>query len=98
VEPVGVFSHYAWAGRAGPPDGRGTDHRVRRGAGLAAGRGARFEVRHLANSAATLTNHRARYDVVRPASRSTASPRAGLHTAAGLGLRPAMSLLGRVAQ
>src|SRR5438309_1969439 len=55
-------------------------------------------LRHLANSAATVLDERARYDLVRPGISvygfSPAPHRVG---AAELGLRPAMTLLARVA-
>jgi alanine racemase len=61
-------------------------------------RGARFGLRHLANSAATLTNPQAHLDLVRPGIAVYGlSPVPHLATAAELGLRPAMTLLGRVA-
>jgi alanine racemase len=61
-------------------------------------RGARFEVRHLANSAATVTNPAARYDLVRPGLAVYGlSPVPDLASSADLGLRPAMTVLARIA-
>jgi alanine racemase len=98
VRVVGVFSHYAWADAPAHPTVAAQTAAFREAVELAEGRGARFEVRHLANSAATLTNSEARFDVVRPGLAVFGlSPVPDLRDAAGLGLRPAMSLLARVA-
>jgi alanine racemase len=98
VEPVGIFSHYAWADAPDHPTVRAQTAGFDDAVALAESRGARFELRHLANSAATLTNARARYDLVRPGvSVYGLSPVPELASARDLGLRPAMTLLGRVA-
>src|SRR5450759_459709 len=61
--------------------------------GLAERRGARLEVRHLANSAATLTNPAVHYDLVRPGIAVYGlSPMPDLADATELGLVPAMTL------
>ena len=67
VELVGVMSHYAWADAPEHPTVRAQTAAFTRGRRTAPRQGgARFEVRHLANSAATLTNPQARFDLVRP--------------------------------
>ncbi len=95
---VGVFSHYAWADAPQHPTVRAQTEAFADAVALAERRGARFEVRHLANSAATVTGSGTSYDLVRPGLAVYGlSPVPDLHTAADLGLRPAMSLLARVA-
>ncbi|HEU0103581.1 MAG TPA: alanine racemase [Mycobacteriales bacterium] len=99
LEPVGVWSHFAFA------DG-GPDHPVNhRQAGVfaealeaAARAGVRPQVRHLANSAATLTAPATHYDLVRPGvSLYGLSPVPQLGSPADFGLRPAMTLASTVA-
>ena len=99
VEVVGVWSHFAFA------DG-GPDHpvnheqaRVFAEALEVAGRaGLRPQVRHLANSAATLTAPATHYDLVRPGvSLYGLSPVPQLGDPAHFGLRPAMTLASTVA-
>ena len=99
VETVGVWSHFAFA------DG-GPDHPVNhKQAGVfaealeAAGRaGLRPQVRHLANSAATLTAPATHYDLVRPGvALYGLSPVPQLGSPADFGLRPAMTLASSVA-
>jgi alanine racemase len=98
VQVVGVFSHFAYADDPEHPTVPQQTANFVAAVALAQGRGARFEVRHLANSAATLTNPSAHFDLVRPGiavyGLSPVPERAG---SADLGLRPAMSLLSRVA-
>lgn len=66
VQVVGVWSHLAWADAPEHPtvlaQGAVFDDAVAR----VERAGARLEVRHLANSAATLTNRAMHYDLVRP--------------------------------
>jgi alanine racemase len=98
TELVGAFSHYAWADAPDHPTVRSQTAAFDGAVALAERRGARFALRHLANSAATVTNTRARYDLVRPGIAVYGlSPVPELATAPDLGLRPAMTLLGRVA-
>jgi len=98
VRVVGLWSHFAFA------DG-GPDHPVNsRQAGyfaealeVAAGKGLQPEVRHLANSAATLTAPATHYDLVRPGVAVYGlSPVPQLGAPREFGLRPAMSLRSRV--
>jgi alanine racemase len=98
VEPVGLFSHYAWADAPDHPTVSAQTEAFDAAAELAAGRGLHFALRHLANSAATLTTPRARYDLVRPGIAVYGlTPVPELASSAALGLRPAMTLTGRVA-
>jgi alanine racemase len=98
VEAAGVFSHYAWADAPDHPTVRTQTEAFDAAVSLAESRGVRFALRHLANSAATLTTAHARYDLVRPGIAVYGlSPVPELASAADLGLRPAMTLLGRVA-
>ncbi|GAA1811232.1 alanine racemase [Actinomadura chokoriensis] len=91
VRVAGVMSHFACADEPGHPSiaaqiGAFTDMVAH-----AEKAGARFEVRHLANSAATLTLPEARFDLVRPGIATyglTPVPRLGT-----FGLRPAMTLV-----
>jgi alanine racemase len=99
VRAVGVWSHFAFA------DG-GPDHPVqRRQVGVfrealevAARAGLRPDVRHLANSAATLTAPDTHFDLVRPGvSVYGLCPVPQLGAPADFGLRPAMTLASTVA-
>jgi alanine racemase len=99
IRLVGAFSHYAWADAPEHPTVTAQTAAFTAALELAEARGARFELRHLANSAATLTNRAAAFDIVRPGvSVYGLSPIPELASARELGLRPAMTLLGRVAQ
>ncbi len=99
VDVVGVWSHLAYA------DG-GPDHPVLRQQSelfaealqVAARAGLEPQVRHLANSAATLTAPATHYDLVRPGvSLYGLSPVPQLGSPADFGLRPAMTLASTVA-
>ena len=94
VSVTGVWSHFAFA------DG-GADHPVNstqagvfaEALDVAAAAGLRPEVRHLANSAATLTAPATHYDLVRPGLAVYGlSPVPQLGSPADFGLQPAMSL------
>ncbi len=66
LEAAGIWSHLAWADAAGHPT---IDEQARvfaRALELARERALDFEVRHLANSATSLTRPDLRYDLVRP--------------------------------
>jgi alanine racemase len=63
---VGVWSHLAWADAPDHPTVLRQKAVFDDAVALAERRGARLEVRHLANSAATLTDRRMHYDLVRP--------------------------------
>jgi alanine racemase len=99
VKVTGVWSHFAFA------DG-GPDHPTnsRQAAvfaealGVASAAGLRPEVRHLANSAATLTAPATHFDLVRPGLAVYGlSPIPQESTPTDLGLRPAMTLVSTVA-
>jgi alanine racemase len=97
VRLAGAFSHYAWADAPEHPTVTAQTAAFHAALALAADRGVRFEIRHLANSAATLTNPDAHLDLVRPGLAIYGlSPVPELASPADLGLRPAMSLLGAV--
>jgi alanine racemase len=98
VDLVGAFSHYAWADAPEHPTVRRQTEAFRGALDVASARGARFALRHLANSAATLTNPDARFDLVRPGLAVYGlSPVPDLAGPERFGLRPAMTLLSRVA-
>ncbi len=98
VEVVGVWSHLAWADAPGHPTVAGQRAVFDEALALAARRGVRPTLRHLANSAATLTSPRDHYDVVRPGLAVYGlSPVPQVATPAELGLRPAMRVSARLA-
>lgn len=91
VRAAGVMSHFACADEPGHPSIAAQLGAFTEMVAYAEKAGARFEVRHLANSAATLTLPEARFDLVRPGIATyglTPVPRLG-----GFGLRPAMTLV-----
>ena len=93
VQVVGLWSHLAWADAPDHPTVRHQREVFDQMSARATSLGVRPEVRHLANSAATLTNSSAHYDLVRPGIAVYGlSPVPDLADSAALGLRPAMSL------
>jgi alanine racemase len=95
VKVAGLFSHFACADEPGHPSIQQQLTLFGEAIELAEKAGLRPEVRHLANSAATLTVPAARFDLVRPGIAvygHSPIPRAGTY-----GLRPAMTLTARVA-
>lgn len=93
VRVVGIWSHFAWADAPQHPTVVAQAEVFAAMVALAESRGARLEVRHLANSAATLTNPAVHYDLVRPGIAVYGlSPMPDLADAAELGLVPAMTL------
>jgi len=93
VALVGVWSHLAFADAPDHPTVRHQQEVFEAAVASAIVLGARPEVRHLANSAATLTNRSAHYDLVRPGLAVYGlSPVPDLRASAELGLRPAMTL------
>jgi alanine racemase len=98
VEVVGLWSHLA---HADDPHHRTVEHQLatfREAVDLAERAGVRPEVRHLANSAATLTRPDTHFDLVRPGLAVYGlSPTPELASPDVLGLRPAMRLSARVA-
>lgn len=98
VRLAGIFSHYAWADAPTHPTVTLQTERFTDAVRLAERQGADLELRHLANSAATLTNPNAHFDLVRPGiAVYGVSPVPDLGAAHDFGLTPAMSVLARVA-
>jgi alanine racemase len=98
VRVVGLWSHLAYADDPHHPT---TDRQLavfRAAVERAEGAGVRPEVRHLANSAATLTRPDTHFDLVRPGLAVYGlSPVPDLASPAELGLRPVMRLGARLA-
>jgi alanine racemase len=93
LELVGVWSHFAYADQPGHPAIQAQIEVFEAGLERAKRLGARFAVRHLANSAALLTGLPVTYDMVRPGlALYGLSPIPELQSAASLGLKPAMTL------
>ena len=98
VRVTGVWSHFAHADDPGHPTIDRQLTLFRNALDVAAAAGLRPELRHIANSAATLTLPAAHFDLVRPGIAVYGlSPIPLSETAAGLDLRPAMTLRARVA-
>jgi alanine racemase len=94
VEVVGIFSHFAYADAPEHPTVRAQQERFEGIVDQAGRAGVRPPVRHLANSAATLTNPSAHYDLVRPGVAVYGlSPVPDLGSPEHFGLREAMRLL-----
>jgi alanine racemase len=92
---VGVWSHFAYADDPGHPTIAAQIARFAEAVAVAEDTGLRPQVRHLANSAATLTLPAAHFDLVRPGIAVFGlSPVPRIST---YGLRPAMTLRARVA-
>jgi alanine racemase len=95
VEIVGIWSHFAYADAPGHPTVAAQITAYRQALELAAGLGVVPQVRHLANSAATLTLPGAHFDLVRPGIAVYGlSPVPG---ESSYGLVPAMTLRSHVA-
>ncbi|MBE7189639.1 alanine racemase [Jatrophihabitans endophyticus] len=93
VEVIGVWSHFAYADEPGHPTIARQVEAFRAALDVAGRAGVEPEVRHLANSAATLTLPEAHFDLVRPGIAVYGlSPVDGDH-----GLVPAMTLRGAAA-
>ncbi|MFV0526303.1 MAG: alanine racemase [Acidimicrobiales bacterium] len=98
VDLVGVWSHLAFADEPHHPTVKEQREVFLDAVGIAHRAGLRPRVRHLANSAATLTSPDTHFDLVRPGLAVYGlSPVPGLASAHELGLRPAMGLAGRLA-
>jgi len=90
---VGVFSHFAFADAPEHPTVLAQAEEFARAVELVERAGARLEGRHLANSAATLTNPAVHLDLVRPGIAVYGlSPIPEIKSSAELGLTPAMTL------
>ncbi|MGC5013795.1 alanine racemase [Streptosporangium sp. DT93] len=97
IEIAGLWSHLACADVPGHPSVAGQLAAFDEALGIAekAGAGGSHVIRHIANSAAILTLPQARYDMVRPGIAAyglSPVPELG-----GFGLRPAMTLVARIA-
>lgn len=93
LQLVGAWSHFARADAPADPTVRGQVEVFREALAVAEGLGFVPELRHLANSAATLASPEAHFDLVRPGiSVYGLSPGPLVGTAEALGLVPAMTL------
>jgi len=98
ISIVGVWSHLAYADSPSHPTIAAQKDRFDEALGVAASVGVFPQVRHLANSAATLALPQTHYDLVRPGVAVYGlSPGPEVGRAADLGLRPAMRLRADVA-
>jgi alanine racemase len=98
IEVVGIWSHLAYADDPGHPTIERQRLAYEAALEVAAAAGLEPEVRHLANSAATLALPDTHYDLVRPGVAVYGlSPGPAVGVAAELGLRPAMTLTSRLA-
>lgn len=98
VEVVGIWSHYAFADAPAHPTVRAQQERFAEAVAIAGRAGVRPAVRHLANSAATLTHAGAALELVRPGlALYGLSPVPEQGSPADFGLRPAMTLRARLA-
>ncbi|QJS14355.1 alanine racemase [Streptomyces argyrophyllae] len=93
VRVTGVWSHFACADEPGHPSIAAQLTRFREMLAYAEARGVRPEVRHIANSPATLTVPESHFDLVRTGiALYGISPSPELGTPADFGLRPVMTL------
>ncbi|MFD5765514.1 alanine racemase [Streptomyces sp. NPDC127049] len=98
VKVTGLWSHFACADEPGHPSITAQLDVFRSMLDYAEKAGVEPEVRHIANSPATLTLPEAHFDLVRPGiAMYGVSPAPELGTSAELGLRPVMSLRASVA-
>ncbi len=94
----GLFTHFAYADAPQHPTVRAQQEAFADAVAVAERAGLRPEVRHMANSAATLTTPSASWDMVRPGLAVYGlSPVPDIGSAEGFGLRPAMRVTARVA-
>ncbi len=97
VEITGVWSHFAWADAPQHPTVRAQQERFVEALARLERAGVRPGLRHLANSAATLTNPSAHFDLVRPGLAVYGlSPVPDLGSPADFGLREAMRVTARM--
>ncbi|GGV74599.1 alanine racemase [Streptomyces thermoviolaceus subsp. apingens] len=93
VRITGLWSHFACADEPGHPSVAAQLDRFREMTGYAEGQGVRPEVRHIANSPATLTLPESHFDLVRTGiALYGLSPSPALGVPADFGLRPVMTL------
>jgi len=97
IELAGLFSHFAYADAPQHPTVRAQQERFEGVVAQFERAGLRPQVRHLANSAATLTNPSAHYDLVRPGLAVYGlSPVPDLGSPEDYGLREAMRLVAQL--
>jgi len=97
VRVVGVWSHFAYADEPDHPTVRRQREVFEEAVRAAEAAGCELEVRHLANSAATVTNPSVHYDLVRPGIATYGlSPVPQLGGPQAYGLTPAMTLVARL--
>lgn len=97
IEVVGVWSHFAYADAPDHPTVRGQQQVFEAAVAELEKAGVTPQLRHLANSAATLTNPSAAYDMVRPGLAIYGlSPVPDLGSSADFGLREAMRVMARL--
>ncbi len=95
---AGVWSHFAYADSPNHPTVRSQLDVFHQALEVAGSRGVTPELRHIANSAATLTLPQAHFDLVRPGLAVYGlSPVPDIGNAAAYGLTPAMTLAASVA-
>ncbi|MFF4462940.1 alanine racemase [Streptomyces mirabilis] len=93
IDITGLWSHFACADEPGHPSIRAQLDRFREMVTYAEERGVRPEVRHIANSPATLTLPESHFDLVRTGiAVYGVSPSPEIGTPADFGLRPVMTL------
>ena len=98
VQIVGVWSHLACADEPGHPSIRAQQRVFEEAVAETVRAGCELEVRHLANSAATLTDPSLHYDLVRAGIAVYGlSPVPALGDGTAYGLTPAMTLVARLA-
>ena len=97
VEVVGAWSHLAWADQPGHPTIDAQAGVFRGALEEIEGRGIALEVRHLANSAATLTRPDLHFDLVRPGIAIYGLPPVADPAGGGFGLEPAMRVTASLA-
>ncbi|MEZ0065439.1 alanine racemase [Streptacidiphilus sp. MAP12-20] len=99
ISVTGVWSHFACADEPGHPSIAAQLTAYREALAVAEAAGLRPEVRHIANSPATLTLPESHFDLVRAGlAQYGLSPVPEIGSPADFGLRPVMSLVARIAQ
>ena len=96
ISVVGMWSHLAWADAPGHPTIDAQAQVFRAAIELSTSHGLTLEVRHLANSAATLTRPDLHFDLVRPGIAVYGLPPVPDPEGCNWGLRPAMSVTSSV--
>lgn len=97
IQVVGIWSHLAWADAPGHPTIDTQAGVFRQACIMAEQRGLAFEVRHLANSACTLTRPDLHFDLVRPGIAVYGLPPVEDPAGQGFGLEPAMRVTSTLA-